>query len=210
MPSDTFFRLPKEKQDRLIEAAWEEFTKVPYMDASINKIVLRARIPRGSFYQYFTDKEDLFLYLLEGVRDDVIKRTRGALEEQGADLFTFSTLMFSELLRENILQDNMVTTTMKVLTINPKLDLQQLCFGSTELMEGILSRTDRSVLRDPSPMYVQQVLELMVFSLGRAIIGTLSQPDTAQEQEAKLKTKIAIIRSGSCREPVAQTGGQPC
>ena len=53
MPTDTFFRLPKEKRQRLIDAAWEEFTQVRFTEASINKIIKGAHIPRGSFYQYF-------------------------------------------------------------------------------------------------------------------------------------------------------------
>lgn len=210
MPSDTFFRLPEEKQARLITAAWEEFTKVPYMEASINKIVCRARIPRGSFYQYFTDKEDLFLYLLDTVKDHVIQRTQGALEDRQADLFSFPTLMFRELLRENVLRDEKVTTAMKVLTINPKLDLHQLCFGGSDLLDGILARTDRTMFRDQSRLYLQQVLELVVFALGRAILGTLGQPETAAEQEQKLNIKVEIIRSGCCRESIIQTGGTSC
>ena len=61
MPTDTFFRLPEEKRARILEGAWSEFTAVPYAEASINRIVQTSRIPRGSFYQYFEDKNDLFL-----------------------------------------------------------------------------------------------------------------------------------------------------
>ena len=56
MCTETFLRLPEEKRNRFLEAAWEEFTSVPFEEASINKIVRRAKIPRGSFYQYFSDK----------------------------------------------------------------------------------------------------------------------------------------------------------
>ena len=64
MPTDTFFRLPEEKRQRLMDAAWEEFTTVRFSDASINKIIRAASIPRGSFYQYFSDKDDLFSFLV--------------------------------------------------------------------------------------------------------------------------------------------------
>ena len=56
MPSNTFFRLPEEKRQRLLDAAWEEFSRVSFADASINQIIRAANISRGSFYQYFTDK----------------------------------------------------------------------------------------------------------------------------------------------------------
>ena len=69
MPTGTFFRLPEEKRMRLVESAWEEFTHISYADVSINKIIQAAGIPRGSFYQYFDGKEDLFFYLLDDVRN---------------------------------------------------------------------------------------------------------------------------------------------
>ncbi|MBQ2739076.1 MAG: helix-turn-helix transcriptional regulator, partial [Oscillibacter sp.] len=65
MSSETFLRLPEEKRRRILDAAWEEFTRVSFSDASINQIVQRSGISRGSFYQYFRDKEELMAYLME-------------------------------------------------------------------------------------------------------------------------------------------------
>lgn len=65
MPKQTFFNLPEDKRKTLIEAAEKEFSRVPVFDASIANIIKLAGIPRGSFYQYFEDKEDLFFYLLD-------------------------------------------------------------------------------------------------------------------------------------------------
>lgn len=64
MPRQTFFNLSKEKQTNILQAAKREFTRVPLSEASIANIIRDAKIPRGSFYQYFDDKEDLFYYLL--------------------------------------------------------------------------------------------------------------------------------------------------
>jgi len=77
MPSQTFLNLPKEKQNKLISCAMKEFSKRSFNEVSINKIITDASISRGSFYMYFSDKEDLFEYLLESHRQklgDVIKK----------------------------------------------------------------------------------------------------------------------------------------
>ena len=87
MPTGTFFRLPKEKRQRLIDAAWEEFTQVRFTEASINKIIKGAHIPRGSFYQYFEDKEDLFRYLLKGYVDQLFMLLEEFLLRNGGDIF---------------------------------------------------------------------------------------------------------------------------
>jgi AcrR family transcriptional regulator len=64
MPKDTFFRLAAPRRDRLVEEAVAEFADRTYAEASLSQIARRARIPKGSFYQYFEDKLDLYRWLL--------------------------------------------------------------------------------------------------------------------------------------------------
>lgn len=65
MPSKTFMNLNEEKKNKLIMAAMKEFSTVEFPDVSINQIIMNAEIPRGSFYMYFDDKEDLFEFIIE-------------------------------------------------------------------------------------------------------------------------------------------------
>ena len=71
MPKQTFYKLPQEKQERILAAAKREFTQVRYSNASINQIIREAGIPRGSFYQYFEDKKDIFLYFLQDFKREI-------------------------------------------------------------------------------------------------------------------------------------------
>jgi len=65
MPKKTFFNLPEEKRALICEVGIVEFARYSYNAASINRIVANAGIAKGSFYQYFEDKRDLFMYLME-------------------------------------------------------------------------------------------------------------------------------------------------
>jgi TetR/AcrR family transcriptional regulator len=65
MPKSTFLNLPEEKRKSICDAAIELFIEEGYDSASITQIVARAGIAKGSFYQYFEDKADLFRYLLQ-------------------------------------------------------------------------------------------------------------------------------------------------
>jgi len=65
MPKQTFLNLSEEKRKALLEIALDEFANNDYNTASISKIVEKAGIAKGSIYQYFEDKQDLFLYLLD-------------------------------------------------------------------------------------------------------------------------------------------------
>lgn len=64
MPKQTFYNLPDGKRQAILDIAIEEFAENDYNSASISRIVARAGIAKGSFYQYFEDKKDLYLYLI--------------------------------------------------------------------------------------------------------------------------------------------------
>lgn len=69
MPSQTFFNLPDEKREAIVKVALDEFSTLDYNSASISRIVRETGIAKGSFYQYFQDKKDLYVYLLNLVSE---------------------------------------------------------------------------------------------------------------------------------------------
>lgn len=87
MPNETFFNLPDEKQKRILEAAKKEFSQSALKDASIANIVKNAEISRGSFYQYFMDIEDLYLYYFHSLGKDNHEQFLLSLKQHHGDLF---------------------------------------------------------------------------------------------------------------------------
>jgi len=73
MPKQTFFNLSDSKQQRIINAAVEEFAAHPYLNTSINRIVELADISKGSFYQYFNNKKDLYKYIIDQASAEKMK-----------------------------------------------------------------------------------------------------------------------------------------
>lgn len=65
MPNQTFLNLPDKKRQLITELAIAEFASRDYDSASISNVVKQAKIAKGSFYQYFEDKKDLYLYLVD-------------------------------------------------------------------------------------------------------------------------------------------------
>ena len=73
MPKQTFFNLPQEKRETILNAAVDEFAEYGLENASTNRIVKNSGIAKGSFYQYFEDKQDVFMYLLSVVEREKIE-----------------------------------------------------------------------------------------------------------------------------------------
>ncbi|KPU43178.1 HTH-type transcriptional repressor KstR2 [Oxobacter pfennigii] len=77
MPKKTFFNLPPEKKQRIIEATYDMFIDEKYENVNIREIASRSGISIGSFYQYFNDKDDLYLYFF----NDIEKKYRARQKE---------------------------------------------------------------------------------------------------------------------------------
>lgn len=71
MPSDTWERLPPARRDAVLGAAEAEFAAHGFSRGSLNVIAREAGVAKGSLFQYFEDKADLFTYLCERAADRV-------------------------------------------------------------------------------------------------------------------------------------------
>jgi TetR/AcrR family transcriptional regulator len=73
--AERFHNLPEEKKERILTVASEEFSQKGYAGASINRIVGRLGIAKGSLFQYFGTKDGLFRFVfsraLERVKDNL-------------------------------------------------------------------------------------------------------------------------------------------
>ena len=73
MPTTTFLNLTEAKRNRFIEVALKEFSDNNFERASINQIIKELGIARGSVYQYFEDKLDLWLFLKKYSEQEKLK-----------------------------------------------------------------------------------------------------------------------------------------
>lgn len=65
MPLQTFYNLSEDRQNRILQVAFEEFALHEYKVASISNIVKQLGIAKGSIYRYFENKKDLYFYLIQ-------------------------------------------------------------------------------------------------------------------------------------------------
>lgn len=65
MPSATFNKLSGSKREKFLKVAMEEFASAGYEKASVTQMVKKLKIAKGSVYQYFENKKELYFYLLD-------------------------------------------------------------------------------------------------------------------------------------------------
>ena len=107
MPTDTFFGLPEEKRQKIINAARREFAEKTFDLTSIKNIAEDAEISRGSFYQYFESKEDLLEYIIKEHQNSRKKEMNKMIKKANGDIFEMCILLYDEMLAEKEMDKEM-------------------------------------------------------------------------------------------------------
>ncbi len=203
MPKETFFNLAEDKRDRVIDAAINEFSTRSYHKARITAIADNAGIAKGSFYQYFKDKKDLFKYIVELI---VNKK----LEYINHDMLkNKDKYNFFQLLREIYLsgirfaKDNPRLLSIGNIFINNK-DLQQEIWGeqadkSSNFYHQLLENGLRNGELDPEIDIdlVSVLLNRLNFSLLDIIYkdGKIN-PDILEDEMETINKMLYFIENG--------------
>ena len=103
MPKETFLKLSKEKQQKVITSAKKEFARVPIQEVSIKNIVEDAGIARGSFYQYFESKQDLLIYIIKENTEELNKKVKEQIQKKKGNLFEIYICIY-DLMVENFVE----------------------------------------------------------------------------------------------------------
>lgn len=95
MPKEMFFHIKEEKRKKFIEASIEEFTTKSFEQVSVNSIVRKANVARGSFYNYFESLEELFNYIFQSIRKERLIYGKQLIKEGERNYFTFMKKLFA-------------------------------------------------------------------------------------------------------------------
>ncbi len=200
MPTERFLNLPEEKKKRIIQASLREFARVPFEEVSINRIIQEADIPRGSFYQYFEDKQDLRMFLLGGFRACLESKVKAYLTEKKGDLFRFFKDAFDEITNEGMKEE---------LRAVCKNAFSQMRYGGDCLQDIILDGEDgkqimKEVLVNIREQYypeesVEQIVligEILIQLIKDAIANTFLYEESQEEIRETYYKKVDLIEAG--------------
>lgn len=199
MPTERFYNLPAWKKKLIRQAATEEFARVPFEKASINKIIKIAGISRGSFYTYFIDKYDVLGYLFEDATDKFQNSWVSFAGKNNGDLWKTA---------EEFLNHSIVNTKENVLQLVKNIVDSERIFGVTHhllenndcqriaLQEVMYYCIDKSDFKDQSIDAFGKVTSMIFFELAHCMGWYYHH----QEDEEKIKKifheKLEILQYG--------------
>lgn len=196
MPTSTFYNLPPPKRNKLLRAAVAEFAQKPYGEVSLSRIIQAAEIPRGSFYQYFSDKTDLFRYVLT-VYDKLLETAvMQSLNQCGGRPLDIPLALYDLVLRyvrENWAQFELF---MGILQKNMGMDAGQL-LSLPEIVLKVMDRADWSGLEHLEGDERLALMDLLFTSAGHALMSVFCEKLSGEESRRRLALKLGIIRRGA-------------
>lgn len=195
MPTTTFFNLPPPKREKLLRSAVGEFARRPYGEVSINRIIQGAEIPRGSFYQYFADKSDLFRHVLRCYDQQLETAVAKSLDRCGRRPMELPLSLFDLVLAHIQANRDEFSQFLSILRQNIGMDAGQL-LALPDMMQLVLEQADWSGLNLKNRAEQLALLDLLLSSSGQALMAACCGKATQEEIRERLSTKIALIRRG--------------
>ncbi|WP_310172613.1 TetR/AcrR family transcriptional regulator [Neobacillus niacini] len=206
MPKPTFLKLTTEKQESLIKAAKKEFSRVPLYEASISNIIKDAGIPRGSFYQYFEDKEDLFYFLLDehSKRNNerfisILKMNNGDLFQSFIDWFKSTLIAFEEPENRKYFKNtflNMNYRIEKTFTQNIYEERAKSRFL------GIINSINSEYLNATNEEELHHIFKIMMAVTMRNLVSVFAKEVPMNEAMKAFSLEIDLLKKGLYKQTV--------
>lgn len=203
MIKQTFYNLPITKRERIYQAIKTEFDRVPLDKISINSIIKEANISRGSFYQYFDDKGDLYDIFADKIMDSIKDCFTNTLVKYKGDLFaTTEEVMSLHFIK--VSQPKAKSQMQKFVpgvSVNAKSILDRICERSISYFNELTPNIDtRKFSFDNSPEDIRILFEMLMSISKNAIFDVLFMDIDTDEAIKIFNKKLKIIKNGCLKK----------
>jgi AcrR family transcriptional regulator len=173
-------------------------------EASISNIVKEAEIPRGSFYQYFEDKEDVFVYVLEVESERVIHLFYSILKINNGDLFESFKDWFKSILIELEAPENYQFFRNAIMNMSYRLELilttniyeEKLKSRVVDLKD--LVNFDRLSMKKDTDFY--HILRILVAVMLQNLVDVYTNGSPSYEAVQNFYLELDLLKRGFYKE----------
>lgn len=173
MPTKAFYNLDINKQKCLLDAAKKEFSENLFESASINKIIKDINMPRGSFYLYFENKEDIYLYIFEIYLNEFKRVLFNLLEQNNHDIFKSVICFYDYIVDHEKVEQKLITN------IFANMNSKQLEFALFKLLKNgldgylinIIAYDNNLITEEDMNVAISIIFPLLFMSVNKSLSG---------------------------------------
>lgn len=173
MPKKTFFNLSQERQKQIIHISLKEFSAHNFETSSMNKIISEIGVAKGSFYRYFENKKDLYLFLLDYALNKKIDYLEKYIDTSKDDFF--------EIYRDTVLNYIKFDLTFPTISNFLRIAVESKFIEQTQVLNSLHGKSfiKNLILKGQSEGQIKKVLDvdfviLCITSLSEAMLNYIN------------------------------------
>lgn len=196
MPTENFYKLEKGKRQKIVDAMKKEFSRVPFHEASINKIVEDAGISKGSFWVYFESKEEAIEFVIESHLEKERKKSKEIFLKNNGNLFDSYIEIYDYLAKSKInkIERDLMSNIFKNLITNgekciPKEPGDKII----EITKNLVNTSDLDLQNEEELIDLMKILN---FIMRTTLVDVSAKKITAEKGKEKFIRQIEILKKG--------------
>lgn len=208
LPKRTFNRLDDDKKERVMRAAIEEFQAHGFENAKIEGIAQNAGVAKGSIYQYFDDKKELFLYSVTWAIENFMKMIDRQTPLKDMDVYEYflsgSRERFEMIRKEPLLISFAIDFSQgKYGSLAVEINRELKRVGEEYELKLIANGKKRGTIRDDLDdkillLFFQGVTEkfnMEILAMAKNFESELSE-EQFNETESLVKSMVTLLKQG--------------
>lgn len=195
MAKQTFLNLSEEKKNKIISSLKKEFSRAPLKDALVSNIIKDAKIPRGSFYQYFENIEDAFYFIIDEYSSKIKKQLLENLTKNKGDIVLSYRELYLFII--NMIENTEDKAYFEKIFLNMNYEIQQMFTPNfNEGLNVMINHIDISKLNISSKFGVGYILDIIESTLMNSIIKSYKRNLSKEKNIEIFDKELAMICVG--------------
>lgn len=195
MAKQTFLNLNEEKRKVIEESLKKEFSRVPLKDALVSNIVKCAKIPRGSFYQYFNDIEDAFYYVIGQYSKDIKKTLLENIVRNKGDIILSYRQLYIYIL--DMIEKEENKDYFEKIFLNMNYDIEIMFTPNfNEGLNVMLNQIDITKLNIPSKFSLSYILDIIESVMMNNIVKSYKRNLSREKNIEIFEKELALVCAG--------------
>ena len=208
-------RITKEYDERLNEllaAAQQLFFEKGYEKTSVNHIIEKVGVAKGTFYHYFKSKEDLLDKLVEQFSEKAHRELMTVIETEGLNAVEKFNRFASTMHAKKVENMDLMKMLMKVMYKDENLLLRHKIFMGNfrrltpEYEKVIRQGIEEGCFNTTDPEELAEIILTWGYTLNEMIVGLLLEVDEKPDNLDKIEKKLNAFERGMERLLGAETG----
>lgn len=200
MPTESFYKLDKSKRQKIVDAMKKEFSRVPFHEASVNRIVEEAGISKGSFWVYFKSKEEAIEYLIETHLEKERKKSKEIFLKNNGDLFKSYIEIYDYFAKCKITktEKDLRANIFKNLIINEEKCMpKEPGYNIINATKNIVDITNLDIMDDDDLINLMKILNYIMHV---NLLDMITKKVLPERARARFIREVEILKKGISKE----------